>query len=563
MDRIWLKSYPPGVAPTIDAHAWPSIAHVFADGSGRFAQRPAFASMGVDMTYAELARHARDFAAFLQHRGLVKGDRLAIMLPNVLQYPVALLGAFTAGLTVVNCNPLYTPRELERQLVDSGATAIVVLENFARTVQEVVGKTAVTTVVTSELGDLFPPLKRLLTNLVVKYGKKMVPPWRIEHAVGFNAALAEGRALPLAPVDLVPEDVAFLQYTGGTTGIPKGTMLTHGNIVANLEQASAWMQSVFEPGRDVVVMPLPLYHVFALTVTLATTLKWGARVVLIANPRDIPGFVAELKKTPFTIIVGVNTLYRALVDAPGFRDIGMRQVKVALAGGMAMQRAVSDKWQAVAGKPVIEGYGLSETSPFVSCNPLDAREYSGTIGLPFPSTELAIRDDAGAEVPVGEIGELCVRGPQVMKGYWGRPEETANVLDVDGWLRTGDMGFVDARGYVKLTDRKKDMIIVSGFKVYPNEVEEVAMAHPGVLEAAAIAADDERSGHVVKIVAVRRDPALTAEALIEHCRRSLTGYKVPKYVQFRDEPLPKSPVGKVLRRLVREQVEQEATATAA
>jgi long-chain acyl-CoA synthetase len=340
-------------------------------------------------------------------------------------------------------------------------------------------------------------------------------------------------------------------------------MLTHGNIVANLEQASAWMRSVFEPGRDVVVMPLPLYHVFALTVTLATTLKWGARVVLIANPRDIPGFVAELKKTPFTIIVGVNTLYRALVDAPGFGDIELRQVKVALAGGMAMQRAVSDKWQAVAGKPVIEGYGLSETSPFVSCNPLDAREYSGTIGLPFPSTEIAIRDDAGAEVPVGETGELCVRGPQVMKGYWGRPEETANVLDADGWLRTGDMGFVDARGYVKLTDRKKDMIVVSGFKVYPNEVEEVAMAHPGVQEAAAIAADDERSGHVVKIVVVRRDPALTAEALIEHCRRSLTGYKVPKYVQFRDEPLPKSPVGKVLRRLVREQVEQEAAATPA
>ncbi len=562
MDRIWLSSYPTGVAHTIDAHAWPSIAHVFADGSRRFGERPAFGSMGVDMTYAELARHARDFAAFLQHRGLVKGDRVAIMLPNVLQYPVAMLGAFEAGLTVVNCNPLYTPRELERQLVDSGATAIVVLENFARTVQEVVGRTSVRTVVTSEIGDLFPPVKRLLTNLVVKYGRKMVPPWRIERAVGFNAALAAGRALPLAPVDLVPEDLAFLQYTGGTTGIPKGTMLTHGNIVANLEQASAWMQSVFEPGRDVVVMPLPLYHVFALTVTLATTLKWGARVVLIANPRDIPGFVAELKKTPFTIIVGVNTLYRALVDAPGFGELDLRQVKVALAGGMAMQRAVSDKWQAVAGKPVIEGYGLSEASPFVSCNPLDAREYSGTIGLPFPSTEVAFRDDAGTEVPAGETGELCVRGPQVMKGYWGRPEETANVLDADGWLRTGDMGRIDERGYVRLTDRKKDMIVVSGFKVYPNEVEEVAMAHPGVLEAAAIAADDERSGHVVKIVAVRRDPALTEAALIEHCRRSLTGYKVPKYVQFRDEPLPKSPVGKVLRRLVREQVEQEATATA-
>ncbi len=563
MDRIWLKSYSPGVAHEIDTRAHVSIAQLFAQAAAKYAALPAFASMGHAMTYAELDRASREFAAFLQQRGLVKGDRLAIMLPNVLQYPVALFGAFRAGLTVVNCNPLYTGRELERQLNDAGAKAIVVLENFAHTVQEVVARTPVTTVVTTELGDLFPPVKRLLVNLVVRYGKKLVPAWRIDGAVGFHAALATGRAQPLVPVALTTGDLAFLQYTGGTTGIPKGTMLTHGNILANVGQAAEWMKSVFEDGRDVVVMPLPLYHVFALTVALAVTLKYGAQAVLIANPRDVPAFVAELKKTPFTVIIGVNTLYRALVDAPGFRDVDMRRVKLALAGGMAMQRAVSDKWKAVAGKPVIEGYGLSETSPFVSCNPLDASDYSGTIGLPFPSTEIAIRDETGAELPLGETGELCVRGPQVMKGYWGRPEETANVLDTEGWLRTGDMGFVDARGHVKLTDRKKDMIIVSGFKVYPNEVEEVAMAHPGVLEAAAIGTEDERSGQVVKIVAVRRDPALTAEDLIAHCRKSLTGYKVPKYVQFRDEPLPKSPVGKVLRRIVREQVEKEAATTAA
>jgi len=565
MDRIWLKSYPQGVPHEINPRAYSSLAEVVAQGVDRFRDRPAFTSMGASLTYADVDRKSHDLAAYLQqHCGLVKGDRVAIMMPNVLQYPVALFGAFRAGLVVVNCNPLYTGRELERQLNDSGAKAIIVLENFAHTLEEVVERTPVRTVITTELGDLFPTIKGLLTNLVIKYGKKMVPPWRIDGAVPFNAALAIGRKLPFEPVPLTPDDIAFLQYTGGTTGVPKGTMLTHGNMIANLEQASAWMQSRFEAGRDVVVMPLPLYHVFALTTTLVTSLKWGANHVLIANPRDLPAFIHELKKTPFTVIVGVNTLYRALVDAPGFREIKSGTLKLAVAGGMAVQRAVSDRWKEVTGQPIVEGYGLTETSPFVSANPLHTDVYSGTIGLPFPSTDISIRDDAGVELGLGETGELCVRGPQVMKGYWNRPEETANVLSEDGWLRTGDMGFVDERGYVKLTDRKKDMIIVSGFKVYPNEVEEVVMMHPGVLEAAAIGAADERSGHVVRVVVVRKDPALTEDQVIAHCRKHLTGYKVPKYVVFREEPLPKSAVGKILRRVVRDELEKaEAEAVAA
>ena len=559
MDKIWLKSYPQGVPHEINPRAYSSLAEVFADGVNRFRDLPAFTSMGASLTYADVDRKSRELAAYLQqHCGLVKGDRIAVMMPNVLQYPVALFGAFRAGLVVVNCNPLYTGRELERQLNDSGAKALIVLENFAHTVEEVVARTPVKTVITTELGDLFPTIKGLLTNLVIKYGKKMVPPWRIDGAVPFNAALAVGRKLPFESVPLTTDDIAFLQYTGGTTGVPKGTMLTHGNMVANLEQASAWMESEFDAGRDVVVMPLPLYHVFALTVTLTTSCKWGANHVLIANPRDLPAFIHELKKTPFTVMVGVNTLYRALVDAPGFREINAGALKLAIAGGMAVQRAVSDRWKEVTGQPIIEGYGLTETSPFVSANPLHADVYSGTIGLPFPSTDVSIRDDAGVELALGGTGELCVRGPQVMKGYWNRPDETANVFTADGWLRTGDMGYFNESGYIKLTDRKKDMIIVSGFKVYPNEVEEVVMMHPGVLEAAAIGTADEHSGQVVKIVVVRKDPGLTEEQLIAHCKKDLTGYKVPKYVVFREEPLPKSPVGKILRRLVRDEVEKVA-----
>ncbi len=559
MDRIWLKNYPAGVPQDVDTSAYASLADMFAQICARYRDRPAFRSMGTTLSYAEIDRRTRAFAAFLQTRcGLVKGDRLAIMMPNVLQYPIALFGAFRAGLVVVNCNPLYTPRELEHQLQDSGARAIVVLENFARTVQDVVGRTRVETVITTQLGDLFPPIKARLTNLVVKYAKKMVPRWHIDGAIAFKAALARGKRQPLDPVPLTQADIAFLQYTGGTTGVPKGAMLTHGNMVANLQQISAWIGPEFREGAEIVVTPLPLYHVFALTANLLTFFKWGALNVLIANPRDIPGLVAELRKVPFTAITGVNTLFAALVNDPGFGRIDMRSLKVAFGGGMPVQRAVAERWTAITGAPLIEGYGLTEASPLVAGNALDTQGYTGTVGLPFPSTEVSVRNEAGEELPLGDIGEICVRGPQVMKGYWNQPQETAKVLSPDGWLRTGDMGLMDATGRVKLTDRKKDMIVVSGFKVYPNEVEEVVMAHPGVLEAAVIGVPDERSGEAVTVVVVRRDPALTAEQLIAHCRLQLTGYKLPRQVLFRDEPLPKSPVGKILRRLVRDSTHTRA-----
>jgi len=567
MDKIWLQSYPAGVAHEVDTRAQRSLTDVFLQSCARFRDRPAFSSMGTALSYAEIERGTRDLAAFLQHEcELQPGDRLAVMMPNVLQYPMALFGALRAGLVVVNCNPLYTPRELEHQLNDSGAKAIVVLENFAHTVAAVARRSPLRTVITTEIGDLFPPVKALLTNLVVKYAKKMVPEWRIDGAVAFRSALALGRQHDLAPVPRSAGDIAFLQYTGGTTGVPKGAMLTHGNLLANLEQVSAWMGTDFREGEEIVVTPLPLYHIFALTVNLLTFVKWGGHNVLIANPRDIRALVGELAEVPFTVITGVNTLFNAMLSLPRFEAIDTRALKVAIGGGMPVQRHVAERWQAVTGKPLVEGYGLTEASPIVTANPVRGGGYTGMIGLPLPSTEVSIRDDGGRELPQGEIGELCVRGPQVMKGYWQRPDETAKVLTADGWLRTGDMGRMDERGYVRITDRKKDMIIVSGFKVFPNEVEEVVMSHPGVLEAACIGVGDELRGQRVKIVVVRRDPALTAEALLAHCRGHLTAYKVPKSVQWSSEPLPKSPVGKILRRLVREQVEagaEQAEASAA
>jgi len=554
MNRIWLKHYPPGVPHEIDTLAYASLNDVFLQSCARFCDLPAFSSMGTPLTYGEVEERTRDLAAYLQQeRHLEPGDRLAIMMPNVLQYPIALFAALRAGLVVVNCNPLYTARELEYQLNDSGAKAIVVLENFAHTVEQVVGRTAVRTVITTEIGDLFPPLKALLTNLVVKYGKKMVPAWHIDGAVALKSALAIGRERTLLPIETGPDDIAFLQYTGGTTGVPKGAMLTHANMVANLQQVSAWMGSNFVEGGEIVVTPLPLYHVFALTVNLLTFVKWGGHNVLIVNPRDMPAFMKELKTQPFTVITGVNTLYNAMLNAPGFAEIDVSRLKVAIGGGMPVQRAVAEKWQALTRRPLIEGYGLTETAPIVTANPVEDGGYTGYVGLPVPSTEVSIRDDAGAELPLGETGELCIRGPQVMKGYWQRPDETAKVFTHDGWLRTGDMGHMDERGYVKITDRKKDMIVVSGFKVFPNEVEEIVMSHPGVLEAACIGVDDERTGHAVKVVVVRKDPTLSAEDVLAHCRKHLTRYKVPKFVEWRDEPLPKSPVGKILRRLVREQ----------
>ncbi len=552
MEKVWLKEYPEGIPAEVDVHEFDSLKEILEKSCARFGALPAYGNMGVSITYRELDELSRAFGAYLQKTvGLARGDRIAIMLPNLIQYPVALFGALRAGLTVVNTNPLYTARELEHQLKDSGATAIVVLENFARTLQEVIARTPVKTVITTEIGDMFPAAKRFLTNLVVKHVKKMVPPWRIPGTVGFRSALAAGRGQTLDDVPVTHDDIAFLQYTGGTTGVAKGAVLTHGNMVANVVQVAAWIARDLEDGKEIAVIPLPLYHVFALTTNLVYT-KIGAKVLLITNPRDFPGFVAELKKNPFTTIIGVNTLYNALLNTPGFAGIDFSRLKVVSAGGMAVQRAVAERWKQVTGVPIIEGYGLTETAPVVISNALNIKDWTGTIGLPIPSTEATILDDAGNELPPGEVGEICVRGPQVMKGYWNRPDETAKVFTPDGWFRTGDMGFMDEKGYFKITDRKKDMILVSGFNVYPNEVEDVVAMHPGVLECAAISVPDEKSGEAVKIVVVKKDPALTEEALLAHCRKHLTGYKVPKVVEFRTEPLPKTNVGKILRRLLRE-----------
>jgi long-chain acyl-CoA synthetase len=472
------------------------------------------------------------------------------MLPNLLQYPVALFGAQRAGIVVVNTNPLYTPRELEHQLKDSGATAIVVLENFAHTLEQVLPRTPVKTVVTTQIGDMFPAFKRMLTNLVVKHVKKMVPDWHLAQTTTFGDALAAGRAHVLDDVPVGLDDLAFLQYTGGTTGVAKGAMLTQANMVANLQQVGAWIARDLLDGKETTLIPLPLYHVFALTVNLVF-MKIGAHTILVTNPRDIPAFVHLLKKTPVTAMIGVNTLYNALLNAPGFGEVNLRTLKVAAAGGMAVQRAVAQRWKQATGVPLIEGYGLTETSPIAIANPLSIEEWSGNIGVPIPSTEAAILDDEGRKLPVGEVGEIAIRGPQVMRGYWQRPEETAKTFTADGWLRTGDMGFMNELGQVKITDRKKDMIIVSGFKVFPNEIEDVAMLHPGVLEVAAIGVPDERTGEAVKIVVVKKDEALTERELLDHCRQNLTNYKVPRLVEFRTEPLPKTNIGKILRRELR------------
>jgi long-chain acyl-CoA synthetase len=554
MNKIWLQHYPQGIPAEVDVAQYRSLKEILEVSCQRFAALPAFTNMGTSITYAELDRLTQQFGAFLQQQlGLAKGARLAIMMPNLLQYPVALFGALRAGMTIVNVNPLYTARELRHQLRDSGAEAIVVLENFAHTLQEVLADTAVKSVITTQVGDLLPALKSLLVNFVVKHVKRMVPEWRIDAAVEFRAALEAGGRQRLQDVPLGPEDIAFLQYTGGTTGVAKGAILTHGNMVANLQQTSAWMSRVLKEGVETIVTPLPLYHIFSLTANCLTFMKWGANNLLITNPRDIPGFIKELKRIRFTAITGVNTLFNALLNHADIRSVDASALKVAVGGGMAVQRAVAQRWKEAMGVALVEGYGLTETSPIVCANPLDAREFSGAVGLPLPSTDVSIRNDKGEELGVGEVGEICVRGPQVMKGYWNLPEETAKTLDRDGWLRTGDMGMMDERGYVRITDRKKDLVIVSGFNVYPNEIEDVIAMHPGVLESAVIGVPDEHSGEAVKVIAVRKDPALTEKALIEHCRKYLTGYKVPKQVEFRSEPLPKTPIGKVLRRVLRDE----------
>ena len=552
VEKVWLKSYPPGVPAEIDRGEFANIRDILHRSCERYAGRRAFTNMDRSITYAELDRLSRDFASWLQNvAGLGKGARVAIMMPNLLQYPVALFGALRAGMVVVNCNPLYTPRELEHQLKDSGAEAIVVLENFAHTLEQVLDRTSVRHIVTTQLGDLLGFPKSLLVNFVVKRVKKLVPRWSLPNPTAFGAALSQGARHKLVEPPIEPEDLAFLQYTGGTTGVSKGAMLTHGNIVANLQQVSRWTGTGLAEGAETIITALPLYHIFALTGNCLSFMKMGAHNVLITNPRDMPRFVAELRKHRFSAITGVNTLFNGLLNTPGFSELDFSELRMTLGGGMAVQRAVAERWKKVTGQPLIEAYGLTETSPGACINPVvPGAEFNGTAGLPLPSTVITIRDDEGRVLPLGEVGEICIAGPQVMKGYWNRPDETAKVMTPDGAFRTGDIGLMTPQGFVKIVDRKKDMILVSGFNVYPNEVEDVIAMLPGVLEVCAVATPDENCGEVVRAAIVRRDPALTSEQVIEHCRKELTGYKVPKIVEFWKE-LPKTNVGKVLRREVK------------
>jgi long-chain acyl-CoA synthetase len=558
-DKPWLKSYPKGVPAEIDVNQFSSLKDILEKSCKRFADRPAFSNMGVSMSYAELDRQTRDFGAFLQSLpGMKKGERVAIMMPNCLQYPVALFGTLRAGMTVVNVNPLYTPRELEHQLKDSGARTIVIIENFAHTLQEVIAKTGVEHVVTTQLADLFPVPKRWIVNYVVKNVKKMVPHWRIDGAIDFRQALRRGAATQIADVPVSHDDLAFLQYTGGTTGVAKGAMLTHRNMVANLQQVHAWVGGALEEGREVVVTALPLYHIFCLTANCLTFMKIGGENLLITNPRDLPEFVKTLKSGRATAMTGVNTLFNGLLNTPGFAELDFGKMKFAIGGGTAVQRAVAERWKEVTRTKLIEGYGLTESSPVACANPLDG-EYNGTIGLPLPSTEARIITDDGRILPPHDgkrpmeesTGEICVRGPQVMKGYWHKPEETAQVITPDGFLKTGDVGHMDQQGYVTISDRKKDMILVSGFNVYPNEIEGVVAGHPGVLECAVVGVPDDKSGEAVKLVVVKKDAGLTSDEVLKFCREHMTGYKVPRVIEFRTE-LPKTPVGKVLRRELRD-----------
>jgi long-chain acyl-CoA synthetase len=552
VDRNWLNQYPPGVPADIDPDAYPSLKELIEEAFTHYRRLPAFTNMGVDLTYAQLDELSRAFGAWLQHKsGLVRGDRVALMMPNILQYPIALFGALRAGMAVVNTNPLYTPRELEHQLKDSGAKCIVIVENFAHVLQQVLPRTALKNVLVTGIGDLLGP-KGFVVNFALRHVRKQVPAWQIPGSVAFKSVLGSGLGLKLEPIKLNHEDIAFLQYTGGTTGVAKAAVLTHRNMVANLLQALAWIKPSLQGGGGrTVITALPLYHIFALTSNCLAFLPLGARNVLITNPRDFPGFVAELKKYKFNFISGVNTLLNALLNTPGFDSVDFTGLRATFAGGMAVQSTVAARWKKVTGNTVAQGWGLTETSPVATANPIGL-PFNGSIGLPVSSTDISIRDDVGQELPVNGVGEICVFGPQVMRGYWNRPDETERVMFGD-WLRTGDIGRMDAQGFVYLEDRKKDMILVSGFNVYPNEVEGVAAAHPGVLEVAAVAQPDEDSGEVVALFAVRKDPNLTAEALIAFCRKDLTAYKVPKHVYFRSE-LPKTNVGKILRRALRDEL---------
>jgi long-chain acyl-CoA synthetase len=554
MERIWLKSYPEGVPAEIDASAVGSLGDFIKTSVEKFRDRIAFISMGKAMSYGELDLKSRAFASYLQNVArLPRGARVALMMPNVLQYPIAAFGALRAGYVVVNCNPLYSPRELRHQLADSGAEAIVVLENFASTLEKAIdGAAALKTVIVTGVGDQLGGPKGFVVNSVLRHVRRAVPAFRLPQAVHFNRVLALGSRHSFADAPIAPDEIAFLQYTGGTTGVPKGAMLTHRNMVANLRQIYAWLAPAIGADGEVFVAALPLYHVFALQVNGFVPLMIGASNLLIANPRDIPALVKALRGARFTALPGVNTLFNALLNNEDFAKLDFSQLHLAIGGGMAVQRAVAERWQSVTGKPLIEAYGLTETSPAAIANPLNIDRYNGAIGLPMPSTEIAIRDDDGRDLALGEAGELCIRGPQVMAGYWNHPEETAKVMTADGFLRTGDIARVDERGFVTIVDRKKDMINVSGFNVYPNEIEDVAMGHPGVLEAGAVGVPDARTGEAVKLVVVRKDATLTEAALIAYCRQHLTGYKIPRQVEFRDT-LPKTNIGKILRRELREQ----------
>jgi long-chain acyl-CoA synthetase len=556
MEKIWLKSYPAGVPADIDINQYASLREVLQEACAKYGSRPAYSCMGRTITFADLDRLSAAFGAFLQGRGLVKGTRVALMMPNVLQYPVCLFGVLRTGCTVVNVNPLYTPRELEHQLNDSGAEMIVVVENFATTLAQVVDRTRVKLVVVTSIGGMLG-LKGVLVDFVLRHVKKMIPAWSIPGAMKLSDALAEGRRRKLEPVEIGHDDIAFLQYTGGTTGVAKGAMLLHRNIIANLLQAGAWVKPFLGNQRHVVITPLPLYHIFSLTANCLTFMTLGAENVLITNPRDIPGLVKEMGKHCFTAFTGVNTLFNALLNNSEFHKLDFSTLQMTLGGGMAVQKAVADRWEQVTGKPLIEAYGLTETSPAATINPLDLPEYNGAIGLPISSTDLVLRDDDGKDVVLGERGEICIRGPQVMAGYWQRPEETAKMIDRDGWLATGDIGVMDERGFVRIVDRKKDMILVSGFNVYPNEIEAVVAMHTGVMECAAVGVPDAKSGEAVKLFVVKKDSTLTAEAVLAHCREHLTGYKCPRDVEFRTD-LPKSNVGKILRRELRDEAKKKA-----
>ncbi|MFA9219151.1 MAG: long-chain fatty acid--CoA ligase [Sphingomonadaceae bacterium] len=556
MEKIWLKSYPPGVPTEIDPNQYRSLVQLLEESFHKFADRNAFVCMDKFLTYRELDNYSKRLGAWLQSRGLKKGARVAVMMPNVLQYPIAIAAILRAGYTVVNVNPLYTPRELEHQLNDSGSEAILILENFATTLEQVLPRTAVKHIVVASMGEMLGGVKGLLVNFVVRKVKKMVPPFSLPNAVRFKDALAQGGHMKLTPVELKHQDPAFLQYTGGTTGVSKGATLVHSNVIANVLQSEAWsapaLGEALKGEQITIVCALPLYHIFALTACAMWGIRVGALNILIPNPRDIGGFIKELGKYKFNMLPAVNTLYNALANHPDFGKLDFSGLKIANGGGMAVQQAVNDKWLKLTGVSIIEDYGLSETSPVATCNRADSTAFSATIGLPVPSTDIAILDDDGKELPLGQPGEIAIRGPQVMAGYWNRPDETARVMTADGYFKSGDVGVMDERGYVKIVDRKKDMILVSGFNVYPNELEGVIAQHPGVLECACIGVPDDYSGEAVKVFVVRKDPTLTSEQLMSYCKEQLTGYKKPKYIEFREE-LPKTNVGKILRRVLRDE----------